>query len=378
MQEDFFSKALEGNFAEASSQAIDLPEEDPTVFSFVVSWLYEKEFKPIKNIESVLVREPEKGKGKAREHSSSTHADASDSDASAADLSAAARLRLIREMRNRRVQRVSETRQKRGDRHRPDCTCNNCTTEQRGPPCWNCGMTRNRPPGAQPPGPLPRPRHQMERDPPIPRGVGEARRGLLDYVQQAEGGGIRVPPGGAHPPVAPETEDQERMSAEDLRTWLLTYQLSVEVYVCAQRYLLTSFKQCIADYIINQFEIVGMQAAHPDVLFACQILHAGIPETDDLLKKIFARVGFMQARLWRNFPEETQQFFIENAEVAGLVMKETMQRREGEVGEQLPAMDGGGATVVPPRRNDFPGDRDRGGRYPFYREGPGMFGGGQY
>lgn len=51
---EYFSKALDGDFKEADQQAIDLPEEDPAIFSFVVAYLYEGKFMPIKPISSVL------------------------------------------------------------------------------------------------------------------------------------------------------------------------------------------------------------------------------------------------------------------------------------------------------------------------------------
>jgi hypothetical protein len=51
---EYFSKALDGEFREASEQAIDLPEEDPAIFSFVVAYLYEQKYVPIKPIATVL------------------------------------------------------------------------------------------------------------------------------------------------------------------------------------------------------------------------------------------------------------------------------------------------------------------------------------
>lgn len=45
---------LDGEFKEAEEQAIDLPEEDPSIFSFVVAFLYEGKFIPIKLAASVL------------------------------------------------------------------------------------------------------------------------------------------------------------------------------------------------------------------------------------------------------------------------------------------------------------------------------------
>jgi hypothetical protein len=98
------------------------------------------------------------------------------------------------------------------------------------------------------------------------------------------------------------------------------------------------FKACIAAYIINNFEIAGLDAAVPQVLESCKTLHAGVSNNDTLLKKIFARVGFLQARLWKNFPEETRRFFEDDAQLTTLIMKEMAQRRE-EDSADLPAME---------------------------------------
>jgi hypothetical protein len=51
---EYFRKALDGEFREAEDQAIDLPEEDPAIFSFVVAFLYEGTYVPIKTAASVL------------------------------------------------------------------------------------------------------------------------------------------------------------------------------------------------------------------------------------------------------------------------------------------------------------------------------------
>lgn len=50
----WFEKALCGNFKEADDQVIDLPEEEPGIFHFVVAFLYEARFEPIQPITSVL------------------------------------------------------------------------------------------------------------------------------------------------------------------------------------------------------------------------------------------------------------------------------------------------------------------------------------
>ena len=131
-------------------------------------------------------------------------------------------------------------------RHRLGCLCHACTIETMGPPCWSCGASRNPPPPRPrhypgPPGPViigrngyPRPQQPRPRD-------RERRRGAR-------------PPG---EPVTP-TEDaapEERMSQEDIRTWSLAYSLSIDVYVCAERYLMQDFKAAISSFVVNRYVI---------------------------------------------------------------------------------------------------------------------------
>ncbi len=59
---------------------------------------------------------------------------------------------------------------------------------------------------------------------------------------------------------------------------------------------------------------------------------------DPLLKKVFARAGFLSARLSKNFPEETQTFFSENSELTYLIMKEMIERKEEDRPDDLPPM----------------------------------------
>jgi hypothetical protein len=49
------------------------------------------------------------------------------------------------------------------------------------------------------------------------------------------------------------------MSQEDLHTWSLAYTLSIDVYVCADRYLMQDFKRCISAFIVNRFVVVLLQ-----------------------------------------------------------------------------------------------------------------------
>ncbi|KAH6666565.1 hypothetical protein B0J14DRAFT_194351 [Halenospora varia] len=317
---EYFRKALDGEFREASDQAIDLPEEDPSIFSFVVAYLYEEKFIPIKPIARVLIAEPDKGKGKEVDENSNSGSDDGTDSGSASD----ERSRRRRDQRRRRQERVWEERQrKEPNRHRVNCNCAACTTEATGPPCWNCGVTR-RPPRWNGMPPPPQPVVIGRNYPPRPRDRNrDRRRGSRNQ----------------NVVVVEEPENDDRMSPEDLRTWCLAYTLSIEVYVCAERYLMQDFKACIAAFIINNFEIAGLDAAQPSVLKSCKTLHDGVSFMDPLLKKVFARVGFLQARLWKNHREETSAFFDDNPKLAALIMKEMIERREEDIRDDLPAME---------------------------------------
>jgi hypothetical protein len=54
MKAEYFRKALGGDFIEAENQAMDLPEEDPAVFSFIVAYLYEGTYEPIRPVADAL------------------------------------------------------------------------------------------------------------------------------------------------------------------------------------------------------------------------------------------------------------------------------------------------------------------------------------
>ncbi|RDL36734.1 Uncharacterized protein BP5553_06086 [Venustampulla echinocandica] len=364
---EYFRRALDGTFREAEDQAIDLPEEDPSIFGFLVAWLYEEKFVPIKPVARVLVKDEDKGKGKegSGEGNANTargeeDADVSDSVGSASDDSTRSRRR---NQRRRRLDRAWEQRQrKQPNRHRPECNCAACTTETIGPPCWSCGARAL--PDPRPPH-WNGPRHRPPPHPVIldgryihPRAPRERER----IRRRGSGNGNNADN------ILPEEEEEpERMSPEDLRTWCLAYTLSIDVYVCADRYLLSDFKTSIAAYIINNFEIAGLDAAQPAILYSCKTLHDGISALDPLSRKVFARVGFLQARLWKNFPQETSMFFEDNPRLAMCIMREMVERREEDIKDDLPAMErpvGSG----PAMNEDVPHYIERPRRYnaPYY------------
>ncbi|RFU29666.1 hypothetical protein B7463_g6659, partial [Scytalidium lignicola] len=273
---EYFRKALDGEFREAEDQAVDLPEENPAIFSFVVAFLYEEKFVPIKPIATALIAEPDKGKGKAITDDVALDGSDDGSDSGSA----------------------SDERQ------------------------WYNGI----PP---PPQPVILNRHGY----PARARDRDRRRNSRNLL------------------VSEDPVIEDRMSVEDLQAWCMAYSLSIDVYVCADRYLMQDFKSCISSWVINNFEIAGLDAAQPAVLASCKTLHRGVSSTDPLLKKVFARVGFLQARLWKRFPEETSAFFMENPELATLIMKEMIERREEDIQDDLPAMER--PMPPPPIREDI-------------------------
>lgn len=60
---------------------------------------------------------------------------------------------------------------------------------------------------------------------------------------------------------------------------------------------------------------------------------------DPLLKKVLSRVGFLQARLGKNFPDETLAFFSENSDLPHLIMREMIERIEEDRPDTLPPME---------------------------------------
>jgi hypothetical protein len=125
-----------------------------------------------------------------------------------------------------------------------------------------------------------------------------------------------------------------------LRTWLLAYELNIDVYIMANRYLMEGFKREVAKATVDMLETAGSDAAVPQVLGLCSKLRNGLPEPDRLLKMVLARVGFLQSLLWRKDPETTEEFLHENPEVAAIILRETVMRREEDFGGRtLPSME---------------------------------------
>jgi hypothetical protein len=177
------------------------------------------------------------------------------------------------------------------------------------------------------------------------------------------------PPPPPPPPAGGWRIPEARILGEDLRTWLLAYELNIDVYIMANKYLMEGFKREVAKATIDMLETAGADAAVPQVLQLCSKLRHGLPESDPLLKMVFARIGFLQSLLWRKEPESTADFLHENPEVAAIILRETIVRREEEYsGGTLPSMEppwstpyefrGGGPGTGyrgPPPYGNYPG-----------------------
>jgi len=282
---EYFRKALDGEFREAGDQAIDLPEEDPDIFSFVVAFLYEEKFVPIKPMAMALGEQAfpylsrmlltvsellSQIKGKGGRQMTPIRAVKMEPTVGEAQamkgtlfylyllpylvdeylISTSTRSRRRAQARRRRQERAwVQSQLKAPGRHRPDCTCASCTSENISPACWSCGAARRpmppRPRGYPPPGAQPVIIRNGYPHPQGPRNRDrerERRRNSRNNVVMVE-----------------EPILEERMSQEDLHTWSLAYTLSIDVYVCADRYLMQDFKRCISAFIVNRCVVVLLQ-----------------------------------------------------------------------------------------------------------------------
>lgn len=256
-------------------------------------------------------------------------------------------------------------RQKHPGMHRPNCNCPTCLSSTSGPPCWACAAPRAAPP--HPPPPIvvidrdghPRQHHPFHHVRHRHREVGGRPPHRRRYAQPPVGGGAphqrpRTPPTPTHPGGSgiwdpPDPNGGGRIRGEDLRTWLLAYELNLDVYVLANKFLLAGFKREVARAAIDMLETAGSDAAVPEVLALCRKLHAGLPEADPLLRMVLARVGFLQPVMWRRNPEETSGFLVSNPEIAALILRETVARREEEIsGRTLPSMERSWLGAPPP------------------------------
>ncbi|KAI7768553.1 hypothetical protein LZL87_000100 [Fusarium oxysporum] len=314
VQAEWFRKALCGNFREASEQFIDLPEEDPAIFHFLVAFLYEGCFEPIRPAASVLEPEVDKGKGIEVDPEPAEASDSSSSSSSSNSGSSGTSWRRRRRARQTRLAEGEETLEKHPGHHRPGCSCPRCLARRDFSRCWQCGAQRSR-----------------EGNPlvPVPYGRGAPRRGIH-------------PPGVFPPPVSipmpPQQSQPERITGEDLRTWFLAYELNLDVYICATRYLMDDFRKAVMRSCVDMLETAGWDAAQPKMMHLCRKLYRSVPEVDDLLKMVMARVGFLQPLLWKRAPVETSEFLVSNPELAATILRETVMRHSQPTAD-LPSME---------------------------------------
>lgn len=278
----------------------------------------------------------DKGKGvdveaEPAENSDSSSSSSSSGSSSNSDTSGRVWQNRRRRARGNAANTGDQNQEKRPGIHRPGCMCPTCMVRQDATRCWHCGVRRLRPP--QPPGV------------PLPPGV-RPLPPRVNVVNVGPAGGGRRPGGnrgnanGSGSGSGDGTGDGVRIDGEDMRTWLMAYELNLDVYICANRYLMDDFRQTVMRSCIDMLETAGTDAAHPQVLRLCRKLHAGVPADDALLRMVLARVGFLQPTLWKRNPEETSAFLIENPELAAAILKETVLRHEANAGmPDLPPME---------------------------------------
>lgn len=138
-----------------------------------------------------------------------------------------------------------------------------------------------------------------------------------------------------------------------MRTWLIAYELNIDVYICANKFLLDDFKTKIARVIIDMLETAGADAAQIEVMQLCTKLYDGISDNDPLLKMVFARIGFLQTTLWRKAPLETNEFLVENPEIGALILKEMAVRGETDLRSGLPSMERNSMAHPPPMMHQY-------------------------
>lgn len=155
-----------------------------------------------------------------------------------------------------------------------------------------------------------------------------------------------------HNQPAPSDQPVPNIEERDMPTWLMTYELHIDVYICAVRYLMDDFCKAIIGSTVDMLEAAGTDAAHPTVLRLCRKLYTSVPETDPLLRMILARVGFLQPTLWNRAPHETYDLLVDNPELAALMLKETALTHHATTIMDLPPMmiDSRTPPVIPPGR----------------------------
>ncbi|XDG06570.1 hypothetical protein ABKA04_006185 [Annulohypoxylon sp. FPYF3050] len=333
---EFFKKALCGEFMESEAQAMELPEEDPAIFHFVVAFLYENKYVPIKAAATVLIPDDK------REHPK----------------------RFFYRPQPKTAREETKTRNPslgEGKTETPRNTSSWMWLSTMFDERWSALLElqynlltlfievapRLPPP---PPGPMPMQMGPgvvvMNVDPPRQRNNNRRRRPNRP-PPAANGGNTNAsndntnnnnPNSNTNNNNSNNPNEEIRIQGQDLRTWLLTYELNIDVYICANKFLLDDFKSAIARSCIDMLETAGSDAAHIEVLYLCRKLYEGLPESDRLLRMIFARVGFLNTHLWRRAHDQTAEFFHAHPEVGALMFKETLGRREEEHGD-LPAME---------------------------------------
>ncbi|EFQ26403.1 uncharacterized protein GLRG_01547 [Colletotrichum graminicola M1.001] len=227
---EYFRKALCGDYRESEAQSMEFPEEDPAIFHFLVAFLYQRSFVPIRPAASALdTKEPHRGKAQDPGHRSDSESEMSSSEAS--DASARSRMPALHHHQHRAAM-LELWRQSREADTRP-------------------------PPAA----------HDHP-DTPIKAGGDAATAAAASPTSQSAALGTSTPANA-------DFMDGDRIRGEDMRTWLAIYDLSISVYACANKYLMDDFKAAIQRHCVDMLESAGSDAAQSTVLQLSAAVAAG-------------------------------------------------------------------------------------------------------
>ena len=279
--------------------------------------------------------------------------DSNEAGGTASDTNARSRRRQDRR-RRREEQGGTRFRKKQPGLHLPEARCARCTAN--GPTCWSCGVPRLTP--EIPDNAVEIRTIIREREREVEQLQRRRARRTVDNMVGAQPQPDTPPPAGAG-----DDAGGERMNDEDFRTWLMAYSHDLDVYICANKFMMGDLKRTVRSHVVAVLESAGLDAARPEVLELCCTIYGGLPESDSLLKMVFARIGFLQPLLWSRDGKHTNKFLVDNPEVAAVILRETASRRELDRGVQpLPSL----VRPNPPPTQPAPYD----GYLMGYRPGP--------
>ncbi|KAI0383812.1 hypothetical protein F5Y04DRAFT_278438 [Hypomontagnella monticulosa] len=323
LRAEFFRRRLDGRFLEAIVGGLRLHEDKPAVFFFVVAWLYEKTYMPFRRTATVpsndanLRQQTKEGRngtigtgftaGGLGNPPTPGHPGQFDGQQEVqANVS-----------QNEKRQKLPEA-----PGHLPDCVCERCRPardlyqDSTGPPSQ----------GIQPEGFLLGRRYQREYDKRQASPRKRRRRLPVPAPPPQQQIGFAIPNNVAAAAV-PKPDP-----VRDARAWRVFYELNIDVYICAHKFLLWDLKAAVANICTDMLGSVRPNTADIDILYLCVKLHAALPEFDPLLVRVFKFVGFLHPTLSRRWPQETKEFSKKFPEVAARIIPKVLVPHAGEEG----------------------------------------------